>query len=270
MLGVPLKSICEMIPPSCPLEKNRAVTSLRCIGACCMCSTTLISSPGLYFCKGCSLTQSSFRTPASTTVSLRAPETLPKPAGAPCPPRRRSYWLRCCLSSLRSISSSHILVSRSRRYLANSWETSRRAIRPCTASSVPCGLAGSISPRACCSAIRWLPSIMHLLSDFLVLTALRFQKSTSCTLRGAAKTTLCLKRQVFSKRRVHSYVPSPADDRLELSSTFFGQDFLGPAQSRVGSRETDGGEGEDDGMQDLRLRNADAEQLAHMRTHGAF
>src|SRR5215203_4150881 len=81
MLGVPLRSICEMIPPSCPLEKNRAVTSLRCIGACCMCSAISISSPGLYFCKGCSLTQSSFRTPASTTVSVRAPETLPKPAG---------------------------------------------------------------------------------------------------------------------------------------------------------------------------------------------
>src|SRR5215213_11581180 len=55
-----------------------------------------------------------------------------------------------------------------------------------------------------------------------------------------------------------------------LSSHFFGQDFLRPAQSRVGSRETDGGEGEDDGMQDLRLRNTDAEQLAHMRTHAAL
>src|SRR5215204_3075335 len=167
MLGVPLKSICEMIPPSCPLEKNRAVTSLRCIGACCMCSTTLISSPGLYFCKGCSLTQSSFRTPASTTVSVRAPETLPKPAGAPCPPRRRCYWLGRCLSSLRSISSSHILVSRSRRYLANSWETSRRAIRPCTASSVLCGLAVSISRACCSSAIRWLSSMMPPCVQFL-------------------------------------------------------------------------------------------------------
>src|SRR5829696_10580006 len=57
---------------------------------------------------------------------------------------------------------------------------------------------------------------------------------------------------------------------VRLSSNCFGQDFLGPAQSRVGSRETDGCEGEDDVMQDLRLRNADAEQLAHMRTHGAF
>src|SRR5829696_2058879 len=33
-----------------------------------------------------------------------------------------------------------------------------------------------------------------------------------------------------------------------LSSNLFGQDFLGPTQSRVGSRETDGGECEDDGM----------------------
>src|SRR5215208_4657147 len=55
-----------------------------------------------------------------------------------------------------------------------------------------------------------------------------------------------------------------------LSSNFFGQDFLGPAQSRVSSRDTDGGEGEDDGMKDLRLRDADAEQLADMRTHAAF
>jgi hypothetical protein len=80
----------------------------------------------------------------------------------------------------------------------------------------------------------------------------------------ALLTTLCLKRQVISKRRVHSYVTRPVDDRLELSSTFFGQDFLGPAQSRVGSRETDSCEGEDDGMQDLRLRDSDTEQLAHM------
>src|SRR5829696_9695445 len=101
-------------------------------------------------------------------------------------------------------------------------------------------------------------------SNFLVLTALRFPKSTSCTLRGAANTTLCLKRQVFSKRRVHSYVPRPADDRLELSSTFFGQDFLGPAQSRVRSRETYGCEGEDDAMQYLLFSDSDTEQLAHM------
>src|SRR5215218_3853743 len=81
-------------------------------------------------------------------------------------PRRRSYWLGRCLSSLRSISSSHILVSRSRRYLANSWETSRRAIRPCTASSVLCGLAVSIS-RARCSAFRWLSSMMPPCVQFL-------------------------------------------------------------------------------------------------------
>src|SRR5215203_1190601 len=112
--------------------------------------------------------------------------------------------------------------------------------------------------------------MMPLLSDFFALTALRFPKSTSCTLRGAVNTTLCLKRQVISKRGLHSYVPRLADDRLELSSTFFGQDVLGPAQSRVGSRETDGGEGEDDGMQDLRLRDSDTEQLAHMRTHAAL
>src|SRR5215212_1056827 len=55
-----------------------------------------------------------------------------------------------------------------------------------------------------------------------------------------------------------------------LSSNLFGQDFLGPTQSRVGSRETDGSEGKDYGMQDLRLRNSDAEQLAHMRTHAAL
>ena len=31
----------------------------------------------------------------------------------------------------------------------------------------------------------------------------------------ALLTTLCLKRQVITKRRVYSYVPRPADDRLE-------------------------------------------------------
>jgi hypothetical protein len=77
-----------------------------------------------------------------------------------CPSLRRCYWLRRCLSSLRSTSSSHILVSRSRRYLANSWETSRRAIRPCTVSLVLCCLTFSIS-RACCSAIRWMSSSMR-------------------------------------------------------------------------------------------------------------
>ena len=51
---------------------------------------------------------------------------------------------------------------------------------------------------------------------------------------------------------------------VRLSSNYFGQDLFGPAQSRIGSRETDGGEGEDDGMKDLPLRNTDAEQLAHM------
>jgi NAD-binding of NADP-dependent 3-hydroxyisobutyrate dehydrogenase/NAD binding domain of 6-phosphogluconate dehydrogenase len=55
-----------------------------------------------------------------------------------------------------------------------------------------------------------------------------------------------------------------------LWSSFFGQDFLGPAQGRVGSRETDGGESEDDGMQDLRLRDPDTEQLAHVRSHAAL
>src|SRR5215210_5769464 len=55
-----------------------------------------------------------------------------------------------------------------------------------------------------------------------------------------------------------------------LWSNLFRQDFLGPAQCRVGSRETDGCEGEDDGMHDLRLRYSDAEQLAHMRTYAAL
>src|SRR5215218_7378989 len=127
-------------------------------------------------------------------------------------PRRRSYWLGRCLSSLRSISSSHILVSRSRRYLANSWETSRRAIRPCTASSELCGLAGSISPRACCLAIWWLSSMMPLLCPIslrLLPYASQNPRAVHC---GALSTTLCLKRQGFSKRRVHTYIlSSPVD-----------------------------------------------------------
>src|SRR5215203_2858793 len=67
--------------------------------------------------------------------------------------------------------------------------------------------------------------------------------------------------------------PSPccayaiAGSLQNLSLSFCGQDFLGPTQSRVGSRKTDSGEGEDDRMQDLLLRDADAEQLADMRTH---
>src|SRR5215208_3092503 len=94
--------------------------------------------------------------------------------------------------------------------LANSWETSRRAIRPCTASSVLCGLAVSIS-RALCSAIRWFLSMMPLVPNFLALLVLPSLKSTRDTLRGVL-TTLCLKPQVIAKRQLHSYIPSPADD----------------------------------------------------------
>src|SRR5215218_2546824 len=94
--------------------------------------------------------------------------------------------------------------------LANSWETSRRAIRPCTASSVLCGLAVSIS-RALCSAIRWFLSMMPLVPNFLALLVLPSLKSTRDTLRGVL-TTLCLKPQVIAMRQLHSYIPSPADD----------------------------------------------------------
>src|SRR5215213_5776810 len=51
--------------------------------------------------------------------------------------------------------------------LANSWETSRRAIRPCTASSVLCGLAVSISRALCSAAIRWLSSMRPPCVQFL-------------------------------------------------------------------------------------------------------
>src|SRR5215212_2350308 len=70
--------------------------------------------------------------------------------------------------------------------------------------------------------------------------------------------------------------PSPycahaiAGSLQNLSLSFCGQDFLGPAQGGVGSRKTDSGEGEDDRMQDLLLRDADAKQLADMRTHPAL
>src|SRR5918998_2687273 len=57
---------------------------------------------------------------------------------------------------------------------------------------------------------------------------------------------------------------------VDLSLSFFAQDFLSPAQSRVGSREPDGSESEDDSMQDLLLRDADPEQFADMRTHAAL
>jgi hypothetical protein len=114
------------------------------------------------------------------------------------------------LSSLRSISSSHILGSRSIRCLANSWETSRRAIRPCTASSVLCGLAVSIS-RALCSAIRWFLSMMPLCVQLLGAYRLTFPKIHSRHTAGLL-TTLCLKPQVIAMRQTRSYIPSPADD----------------------------------------------------------
>src|SRR5215216_1912870 len=58
-----------------------------------------------------------------------------------------------------------------------------------------------------CMLFGYLVVVIHdapFVSNFFTLTALRFPKSTSCTLRGAVNTTLCFgKRQVISKRRVH-------------------------------------------------------------------
>src|SRR5215212_4326659 len=51
------------------------------------------------------------------------------------------------------------------------------------------------------------------ISLFLLPYASQNPRAVHC---GALLTTLCLKCQVISKRRVHSYVPRPVDDRLEL------------------------------------------------------
>jgi len=52
-----------------------------------------------------------------------------------------------------------------------------------------------------------------------------------------------------------------------LWTDFSGEHLFCPAESGVGGRETDRREGEDDGVQDLLLRRADAEELADVRAN---
>jgi hypothetical protein len=51
---------------------------------------------------------------------------------------------------------------------------------------------------------------------------------------------------------------------------FFGEDLFGPAQSGVCGGEANGGKGEDNGVQDLVLRNTYAEELADVGADGSF
>src|SRR5215210_7229312 len=144
--------------------------------------------------------------------------------------------------------------SRSHRARAPGTETALgRSSTPGTAKTLRASSSTTSSGGFCSS---W---VCGLVGVVLGRDPLLFGKTLSFT--SIYTLPFCVRRRL---------VGSTVEFLAGLSSNLFGQDFLGPTQSRVGSRETDGGEGEDDGMQDLHLRNSDAEQLAHMRTHAAL